>query len=231
MHFQICRRIAGGGVLVVAQVGAVGGTHVDQGGAALAQHIRHAKAAADLHRLGAGHDDLATRRQCQQSQQHRRRVVVHGKGSLGPGDLPQERLQLRLAGASPPRLEIELQVGVPECSLIGSLHCGLAEGCPSQVGVNHHPGRVDHSTRLGAHHVVRSLAHQGCHFIQTRSLLSLSYALPSVVELTAHQLHHPLAAERGNHRSHLRSGQNIVDAGEISVLHECPWTQACRRIF
>ena len=62
-------RVCADGALVVGGVGAVGGAHLSQDGAAAVQHIRDAKPAADLDGLAAGDDDLFAVRDCGQREQ------------------------------------------------------------------------------------------------------------------------------------------------------------------
>ena len=71
VNLQISRRVIGGGLLIVPQVGAVGGAHVHQRRPTLAQHVGNPEAAAYFHRLGARYDNLASGGQRQESQQHR----------------------------------------------------------------------------------------------------------------------------------------------------------------
>ena len=59
MDLQKCLRLFGDGVLIVCQVGLVGGSHLHQRCAALFHHIGHAELSADLHQLAAGYHNLA----------------------------------------------------------------------------------------------------------------------------------------------------------------------------
>ena len=73
--------------LVVPQMGAVGGPHLDEGGPALRHDIRHPEPAADLNQLAAGGDDRRPRRDCGQRQQDGAGAVVDREAGLGAGDL------------------------------------------------------------------------------------------------------------------------------------------------
>ena len=69
MHAQQERRFGADGVSKVAQMRAVGGPHLHQFGAALAQHVGDAKAAADLDELAARDDDLTAAGERSQDQE------------------------------------------------------------------------------------------------------------------------------------------------------------------
>ena len=89
--------VLGQGLLVVAQVGAVGGPDLDQPRAALGHHVRHPEAAADLHELAPGHDDRGALGQGREGQEHGAGAVVHHEAGLGPGHLGDQRVEVRLA--------------------------------------------------------------------------------------------------------------------------------------
>ena len=97
---------------VVREPRAVGGAHLAQPRAALAQHVRDAERAADLHQLAAAHDHLAALRQRVDGQQHRRRAVVDHHAGLDPEQRLQPRLGVLLAAAAAAALEVVLEVAV-----------------------------------------------------------------------------------------------------------------------
>ena len=96
MGFQKCSSVFGGGIGIIANIGAVGGSYVHQVAAALTEDIGYSETTADLHCLAPGDHDLASGRQGRQPQQQGGCVVVDYEGGLGAGDLLQQGLQVRL---------------------------------------------------------------------------------------------------------------------------------------
>ena len=68
---------------VIARVCAVRRAHLDELRSRSPEHIGNAEAAADLDQLAARHDDLLARRECGESEEDRRGVVVHHDRVLG----------------------------------------------------------------------------------------------------------------------------------------------------
>ncbi|KOV21656.1 hypothetical protein ADK58_30665 [Streptomyces sp. XY152] len=150
MHLEDEGRLRSDGPGVVLRGRAVGRTHLAQPGPGGDQEVRKPEAVPDLHHLStADHDLLADRQRGRGEDQRGCPVVddVHRGGGLHPG---AKRGQRGTATAGPcPGLQIELDVGGPG----GLLHRppgGGGQWRPAEIGVEQHPGRVDH--RLQAAH-------------------------------------------------------------------------------
>ena len=143
MGFEEGGGAVGDGIGVVAGVGAVGSADIHQGAAALSQHIGDAEAAADFHRLAAGYHHLAAGGEGGEAEEQCGGVVVDDQGGLGAGNLPEQGLEVRLAGAAPSGGQVDFQVGVALRGGVGGVHCGPAQGGAAQVGMDDDAGGVD----------------------------------------------------------------------------------------
>ena len=84
----------GHGPLVVGEAGAVRGAHLDEAGPGRGQDLGDPEAAADLHQLAPGHDDVPAAGQRGQGQQDGGGAVVDDEGGLGaagPGQQARRR--------------------------------------------------------------------------------------------------------------------------------------------
>ncbi len=135
------------GGLVVAEVGAVGGADLDQGGAALTHDVRDAEAAADLDELAARNHDLAVAGEGREHEEQGGGVVVDGHGGLGAGDAAQEGLDVLVAAAALAGFEVVLEVAVAARDCRHGGDGGVRERRAAEVGVNDDAGGVDHGTQ------------------------------------------------------------------------------------
>ena len=127
---------------IVAQVRAVRRADLDHPAAGLRHHVGHAKAAADLDELAAGHDDLALVRQRAQHEVDRRSVVVHHERRLGPAQLGRQRADafLALVALAGERVDLDDRVA----GRIGDRRARRGgERRTADAGVEHHAGGVD----------------------------------------------------------------------------------------
>ena len=141
---------------VVAQPRAVRGADLDQQRAGLSDHLRDAKAAADLDELPARDDDLAPRpRQCRGGQEHGGGAVVDREPGLRAGHLAQQTLDVRVARAPLAGGEIELEVRV---ALGRRRHRGAGarrQRSAPEVRVHHHARGVEHAAQRGLEPLAR----------------------------------------------------------------------------
>jgi hypothetical protein len=86
--------------LVVAQVRAVRGPHLDQLAAAHLHDLGHAERAADLHQLAARDQHLAALGECRQHEQDRGSTVVHDARRLGAREPREPTLAAQAAVAT-----------------------------------------------------------------------------------------------------------------------------------
>ena len=89
VRLQQQRGVVVDGVLVVPEVGAIGGAHFAQLAASAGHQFGQPKAAADLNQLAARDRHVAPQRQRVQHQHHRGGIVVHHGGVFGAGQEPQ----------------------------------------------------------------------------------------------------------------------------------------------
>ena len=122
---------------VVRQAGAVGRADVDQPGARLFHHLRHAEGAADLDRLAPRHGDIASLGQRRQHEQYCGGVVVHDHRRFGATQAGEQLADGTLARPASTAGEIELDG-------LWSGRLGVCDGGSPEVGVQQHAGGVDH---------------------------------------------------------------------------------------
>ena len=144
-HAVVAARVDRGPV--VSQPGAIGRADLHQTGARLGHHLGHPETPADLDQLAAGHDDGPVPGQGGQHQQQGGGPVVHHVGGLGPAGPGQQGGGVVAPRRPPARRQVDLQVGVAA----GADRSG-AEGRPAEVGVEQHPGGVDHRPQQGGGH-------------------------------------------------------------------------------
>ncbi len=125
-------------------MGAVGRADLAQGSAGAPEDVGDAKLAADLDQLPAGDHDLLAPGQGLEREQHRGGAVVDDQRGLGPGEPPERALHVRVAGAPLLARDVHLEVRVRGGDLAEALLGERRQQRAAQVGVQHHPGGVDH---------------------------------------------------------------------------------------
>jgi len=138
-------RVLADGPLVVGQVGAVGGPHFAQDGAASLHHLGDAELAADLDQLAPRDDGLPAPGKAAQDEQDCGGVVVYDQGVLGPRQLAEDLPNVVIAEPAPACGQVELQVGVAPAHLDDALQGLPAQGRPAEIRVEDDPRRVDHA--------------------------------------------------------------------------------------
>ena len=136
------RRVRPDRALVVGGAGAVRRPDLDEAGARAREHVRDAKAVADLDQLAARDEHLAAFGERGEREQHRRGVVVDDERRLGAGQPPEQRREVVLARAARSGREVVLQVRVSG-RLPHVLERSLGEWRPTQVRVHDHAGGVE----------------------------------------------------------------------------------------
>ena len=94
---------------IVAGVGSVRGSDLDQPRPGLAQHFRHSESTADLDGFSARDHDILAGRHRRQNQKHRRGAVVHDQRRLCSGQRAQQPADLAHAAAALVALQVDLQ--------------------------------------------------------------------------------------------------------------------------
>ena len=93
-----------------------------------------------------------------------------------------------LSRATPAGAEVQLQVAVAQGDAIGGVGGLSAQGSPAQVGVQNHPGRVDHVLRPRLPGRLGLLHYGFDEQVQVRCSRAVRNGVAGVVQLTAHQI-------------------------------------------
>jgi hypothetical protein len=135
--------------LVVAQVRAVRGPHLDQFAAAHLHDLGHAERAADLHQLAARDQYLAALGERGQHEQDRGGTVVHHAGGFGTGEPREPALAAQAAVATLAVLEVVFERGVAGRHLGHGRARGRPQRGAAQVRVQYDAGGVQHPAQRG----------------------------------------------------------------------------------
>ena len=143
MHLQVGAGLVSRRGRIVAGVGPVRGSDLDQTRPRLAQHVRHPESTTDLDGFSARDHDLLTGRHRRQHQKHRRGAVVHDQRRLRPGQRPQQPGDLAHATAALVALPVDLQrhrVGGRGAHRLGGLR---AHRRATEIGVDDDAGGIE----------------------------------------------------------------------------------------
>ena len=206
----------GDGIGVVAGVGAVGGADIHQGAAALSQHIGDAEAAADFHRLAAGYYHFAAGGEGGEAEEQGGGVVVDDQGSFSAGNLPEQGLEVRLAGAAPSGGQVDFQVGVALRGGAGGVHCGPAQGGAAQVGMDDDAGGIDDRSGRRRNQGVHGGADGGGDGVGIGCGGAGADAGAGVGDGIAGQCYYPLAAVSGDGVGEGIAAYDALDAGQAA---------------
>ena len=135
---------------VVGQSRAVRRADLHEPGSGLGDDVGDPERPADLDRLPARDDELASARERRGGEQRRGRAVVHRERRLGAGQLAQQRLDVVLARPSRARLEVELEVGVAVGARGDRVARRRRERRAPEVRVHHDAGGVEHAPQRRA---------------------------------------------------------------------------------
>ena len=229
VNFQQGRGIIRDRVLVIPDIGPVGGAHVHQGSAALLENVRDPEAPSDLHGFAPGDDDLFAHRQSRQTQKQGGCVVVHCQGRFGSGYLLQQRLEVSLPGATAAGAQVHFQIGVASGGLGHGIDGRLAQRGPPQVCVDDYPGGVDHLARGHFIDGPKFPANPVRHIPGRGRFATVPYLLPGAVQLPPHQVYYPVAGIAFGQRGHTVTRHHPVHAGQIAKLHLCKLLAAATR--
>lgn len=103
MNFQDHRRVGRNGALIIVQMRAVGGAHLDKLGTRSRHDVGDTETASHLDKLAAAHDYLFAACMRGKHQQHRRGVIVDNQGVLRPRECAQQARGMLLAA---PRAQV-----------------------------------------------------------------------------------------------------------------------------
>ncbi|OPZ36487.1 MAG: hypothetical protein BWY99_02029 [Synergistetes bacterium ADurb.BinA166] len=144
VDLEDCGRPVGYRPLVIPQVGPVGSAGLDQARTGELHDLRYAEGAAYLDELPTGDNHLPASTQRREGQEHGAGVVVHHQPRLRAGNAPDEPLHV-ICPAAPSSLgEVELEGAVSPRHRAHRLHSPVRQAGAAQVGVDDHPGGVDH---------------------------------------------------------------------------------------
>ena len=155
MYLHHKRGLGADRVAVIAQARAIGSADFDQPGAALAHDIRKPERVAYLDKLAAGYNDLSTPGNRGEHEQHGCRVVVDGHRGSGPSQHAHQALQVFLTRSPLTFSQSILEVAVSTGSLNDGIERIAGERSPSEVRMEHDPGRVDDFLEVGLHRGAR----------------------------------------------------------------------------
>jgi hypothetical protein len=231
VHVQQRRRLGPDGLRVVGQACAVGRAHLHQPRPALLQHVGDAKPAADLDRLPARDHDLPAAGKLRQHEQHGGGVVVHCQPRLRARDPADQGLEMGRARAAAARFEVELEVGIARRRHAHRVQRRRTEWRSTQVGVQHHAGRVDHPAQArrpqrrcrpqhaghgGARHAaVRQAPGAG------RQAIARAQRLAQPGQLVTRQLGDDFPGQRPGQRRHVGLAQQRIDAWQLTHPFGC----------
>jgi len=188
--------------------------------------------AADLDELAARNDHLAPAGERRQREQHGRRVVVHHRRGLGPGELAQQAFDDAVAVAAPARDQIELQV-VGRGHHLGDVRDGgFGQQRAPEVGVQHRAREVEH----GAHAWRQALVHAPRQGIGQRIVRQRVHAQATsdgprtqLGQQRARRLGHQRVAMRQGQRLHGRQAQKTIERRQILRPGGVRWLGFSRR--
>ena len=147
MNFQDHRRVGRNGALIIVQMRAVGGAHLDKLGTRSRHDVGDTETASHLDKLAAAHDYLFAACMRGKHQQHRRGVIVDNQGVLRPRECAQQARGMLLAAPASTGRDVVLERAVAAGDVGHRLHrCG-SERSTAQIGVNHNACRVDGGTQ------------------------------------------------------------------------------------
>ena len=145
MHAQQHGRLRPDRALVVGCARPIRRPDLDEPRTRPREHVRDAKAVADLDELAARDDHLAPFGESGEREQNRSRVVVDDERRLGTGQAPEERPEVILARAALAALEVVLEVRVAGADLHDAGERGLGERRATEVRVDEDAGRIQHA--------------------------------------------------------------------------------------
>ena len=131
------------GASVIVGVRAIGGADLDEGGAARRHDVGDAEVPTDLDEFSAAHDRLASRGEGLQGEHEGGGAVVHDERVLGAGEFGEQRGAVYMAAAARAERDVVLQCRCGARHLGHGLERGRGERRATQIGVQHHAGRVD----------------------------------------------------------------------------------------
>ena len=211
-------RFCSDGCLVVAQARAVGGAHFDEARAALAQHIRNAKAAANLYQLPTRDDDLAPCCQRAEDDEHRRRVVVGHQRIFCPGQFSQQSAHMGMARAAFAGFKIVFKICVALGDLDDGLKAFLAERRSPQIGIDDDAGGVEYRAQAGALLLLEKLIDLGGDGFQRWAGLAGANLLTVDAKRLTRALHQQRACAGGSDGGQQRVAQHFVNRGKLTQL-------------
>ena len=143
VHLEHQPGVCGQRALVVREVRLVRRADLDHPGAGLGHDVGDAERAADLDELPAGDDRLAAARERRDAEHDGGGVVVDRHRGLGAGEPAQQRLDVDVAAAALPALDVVLERRVAARDLGDRGGGRLGEHAAAEVGVHDDAGGVD----------------------------------------------------------------------------------------
>ena len=147
MHAQQHGRLRPDRALVVGDARPIRRPDLDQPRTRPREHVRDAKAVADLDELPARDDHLAPFGERGEREQHRSGVVVDDDRTRGTGQALEQRHEVILARPPLASLEVVFEVRVAGADLCHPRERSLGERSTTKVRVDEDAGRVQHAPK------------------------------------------------------------------------------------
>ena len=152
VHFEEHPGLGPDRFLVVSNVRAIGGAHLNEPGPALGDDRGHPERTPDLHQLPTGDDDLVPLGELVQHQDHGRGVVIHDQGVAGAAQLSEQPRTVVVARPTRAALEIVFQIRVPVGDFRERRPGGRRQRRPPQIRVQRYTRGVDHAAERALIH-------------------------------------------------------------------------------
>jgi len=143
--------LRGEGLLVVAEMGFIGGTDFDKFGSGGLENFWDAKSAADFHEFGPGDDDFifALGDEGAEGEDESGGAVVDGGSGFSFEEAGEGGFEISSPFASGSGGEVELEIGVSGCDGLECAGGAGAERGASKIGMDEDAGGVDHGLEAG----------------------------------------------------------------------------------
>ena len=143
MAFQEQARVIADRIGVIAEMRFIRRADFTQDGAALGDHVGHAKRSANLDHLTARCDDRLARGQSGQDGQDRRRAIVCDNRRLSACEMTNQVFNMGMSRPAFAGFEIQFKRGVIRRDLLHRLNSLRGETGAPEIGVNNDPRRID----------------------------------------------------------------------------------------
>ena len=139
------------GVLIIGQVGSVGGTHFHHGGTGAGHDVWHAKCATNFYQLTSRHNDFSPSGQCGNGEQYGRSIVVDHGCCLSTSDVTYQPFHNTVSVATPASVQVVFQIERVLHHGVHIVNGHLWQHGAAHVGVDDRACQVQHGAKAGRH--------------------------------------------------------------------------------